>query len=264
VGTWIDISVFHLPWQRATGFALVAGSLLVLIFRSVFSHWYGSGVFDHWWTRVNANLAARLLAFGGMVVAAQMADYLYAPTNNILITRLIGWQTVGDYTPAVQIDGGMLLLVSALASVLLPRTALAHAAGNIETVRRYYIRGTLATAAVLLVAAPLMWLAAPFLFTQWLGGPLPATCAILPFVLIHTVIGGSSAVGRSILLAIGKVRVFTTSVIIAGIGNVILSYSFVKYGKMGLRGIVFGTICAVTARCAIWLGLKRIAVRWIS
>ena len=253
VGTWIDISVFHLPWQRATGFALVAGSLLVLIFRSVFSHWYGSGVFDHWWTRVNANLAARLLAFGGMVVAAQMADYLYAPTNNILITRLIGWQTVGDYTPAVQIDGGMLLLVSALASVLLPRTALAHAAGNIETVRRYYIRGTLATAAVLLVAAPLMWLAAPFLFTQWLGGPLPATCAILPFVLIHTVIGGSSAVGRSILLAIGKVRVFTTSVIIAGIGNVILSYSFVKYGKMGLRGIVFGTICAVTARCAIWL-----------
>ena len=252
-GTAFDIRVLHLPWQRATGFALVAGSILLLTLRSVFSHRYGSGVFERWWTRVKANLAWRLLTFGGMVVAAQMADYLYAPTNNILITRLIGWQTVGDYTPAVQIDGGMLLLVSALASVLLPRTALAHAAGNIATVRRYYVRGTLATAVLLLVAAPIMWLAAPFLFTQWLGGPLPATCAILPFVLVHTVIGGTSAVGRSILLAIGKVRVFTASVLVGGIANVILSYCFVRYGKLGLPGIVFGTIVAVTGRCAIWL-----------
>jgi O-antigen/teichoic acid export membrane protein len=252
-GTALGILVWHLPWQRATGFALVAGSLGVLAFRSIFSHYYESGVFNQWWKRVKWNLSLRLLGFGGMVVAAQMADYLYAPTNNILITRLIGWKTVGDYTPAVQIDGGMLLLVSALATVLLPRTALAHAAGNIETVRRYYIRGTLATGAILLFAAPILVLAAPFLFTQWLGGPLPATCAILPFVLIHTVIGGSSAVGRSILLAIGKVRVFTASVIIGGVANVVLSYTFVRYGKMGLLGIVFGTIFAVTARCAIWL-----------
>src|SRR5208282_4227692 len=102
----------HLPWQRATGFALVAGSLLLLVMRSVFSHRYGSGVFDHWWKRVQGRLVRRLLVFGGMVVLAQMADYLYAPMNNILIAKLIGWRTVGDYTPAVQIDGGMLLLVS--------------------------------------------------------------------------------------------------------------------------------------------------------
>ena len=253
VGTGIDILIFHLPWQRATGIALVAGSLLLLLMRSIFSHRYGSGVFDHWWKRVNARLVQRLLTFGGMVVAAQMADYLYAPTNNILITKLIGWRTVGDYTPAVQIDGGMLLLVSALASVLLPRTALAHAAGNTAIVRHYYIRGTLATGALLLVSAPILWLAAPFLFTQWLGGPLPATCAILPLMLIHTVIGGSSAVGRSILLAIGKVRQFTASVLIAGVGNVVLSYCFVRYFHLGLYGIVLGTIAVVTARCAIWM-----------
>ncbi|MGA3067337.1 MAG: oligosaccharide flippase family protein [Tepidisphaeraceae bacterium] len=253
VGTGVNILLFHLPWQRATGLALVAGSLLLLLIRSIFSHRYGSGVFDHWWNRVNGRLVRRLLTFGGMVVAAQMADYLYAPTNNILITRLIGWRTVGDYTPAVQIDGGMLLLVSALASVILPRTALAHAAGNHDLVRHYYIRGTLGTGALLLVSAPILWLAAPFLFTQWLGGPLPATCAILPLMLIHTVIGGSSAVGRSILLAIGKVRVFTLSVLIAGVANVVLSYCFVRYLHLGLYGIVLGTIVAVTSRCAVWL-----------
>jgi Na+-driven multidrug efflux pump len=81
---------------------------------------------------------------------------------------------------------------------------------------------------------------------------MPATQAILPLVLIHTVVGGSSAVGRSILLGMGKVKPFTIAVLIAGVSNVILSYSFVRFGGLGLNGIVLGTICAVVGRCAIW------------
>jgi Na+-driven multidrug efflux pump len=72
-------------------------------------------------------------------------------------------------------------------------------------------------------------------------------------MLIHTVIGGSSAVGRSILLAIGKVRAFTASVLIAGVANVVLNYTLVRFFHLGLKGIVLGTIVAATARCAIWL-----------
>jgi Na+-driven multidrug efflux pump len=79
------------------------------------------------------------------------------------------------------------------------------------------------------------------------------TCAILPLVLIHTVIGGSAMVGRSVLLAIGKVRPFTISVLFAGVANVIFGYCFVRFGHLGLNGIVLGTICAVTCRCAIWM-----------
>ena len=44
--------------------------------------------------------------------AAQLADYLYAPTDYILINRLLGWREVAIYTPAMQIDAGLLLLVS--------------------------------------------------------------------------------------------------------------------------------------------------------
>jgi O-antigen/teichoic acid export membrane protein len=251
-GTALDLAL-GLPWQRATGFALIGGSLVLLILRSVASHRHGSGLFEQWWRRFNPTLVRRLLTFGAMVVAAQMADYLYAPTDNLLILNLINQTTVAVYTPAVQIDGGALLLVGAVASVLLPRTALAHASGDPRLVRRYYVRGTLATFFLLLAAAPLLWLAAPFLFRLWLGNPMAATCAILPMMLIHTVIGGSSAVGRSILLAIGKVRPFTISVLVAGVANVVLSYSFVRYGHMGLRGIVLGTIVAVIGRCAIWM-----------
>jgi O-antigen/teichoic acid export membrane protein len=249
----IALLILHLPWQRATGGALVSASLILLITRALFSHQYGSGLFNQWWQRLSPRLIRRLLIFGAMVVAAQMADYLYAPTDNLLILNLINQSTVAIYTPAVQIDGGALLLVGALASVLLPRSALAHAAGDLPKVRRYYIRGTLATFFLLLAAAPILWLIAPHFFNLWLGNPMPATCAILPLMLIHTVIGGSSAVGRSILLAIGKVRPFTISVLTAGIANVTLSFIFVRYARLGLPGIILGTIVAVTARCAIWM-----------
>lgn len=252
-GTVVDLYAFHLPWQRAAGFAIISASAILLISRAVFSHIHGSGLFEKWWRRFDFTLVRRLLVFGAMVVAAQMADYLYAPTSNLLILYLLGESYVAVYTPAVQIDGGALLLVGALASVLLPRTALAYAAGDPHLVRRYYVRGTLATFFLLLIAAPILWFLAPYLFRLWLGDPMQATCALLPFVLIHTTIGGSSAVGRAILLAIGKVRAFTLSVLIAGVANVILSFSFVRYFHLGLRGIVLGTICAVAARCGIWL-----------
>ncbi|HEY1923419.1 MAG TPA: hypothetical protein VGG44_11770 [Tepidisphaeraceae bacterium] len=252
-GTAIAMLAFQLPWQRAAGGSLICASLTLLIARTLLSHYHGSGLLSQWWRRLDPRIIRRLLIFGFMVVIAQMADYLYAPTDNLLILNLINQVTVAIYTPAVQIDGGALLLVGAVATVLLPRSALAHAAGNLRLVQRYYVLGTLATFFLLLAVAPVLWFIAPYFFKLWLGNPMPATCAILPLMLIHTVIGGSSAVGRSILLAIGKVCPFTISVLIAGIANVTLSFIFVKYGHLGLRGIILGTIVAVTGRCGIWM-----------
>ncbi|MCC7349304.1 MAG: oligosaccharide flippase family protein [Phycisphaerales bacterium] len=194
-----------------------------------------------------------LLAFGVMVVLAQLADYLYAPTDYILINRLLGPQVVAAYAPAVQIDAGLLVLVGGLAAVLLPKAALAHAAGDSATVRRYYLRGTFISTLLLLMAAVAVWLIGPRLLERWLGNPMPETVAILPLVLIHTVIGGSSAVGRSILLGMGKVKAFTAAVLIGGAANVILSFLFVYAFNLGLAGIVYGTVLAVVGRCAIWM-----------
>jgi O-antigen/teichoic acid export membrane protein len=143
--------------------------------------------------------------------------------------------------------------VTGLSSVILPRTAIAHTSGEIDRVRRYYIWGTIGSAFLLLVAALVVWIASPLIFRLWLGEPMRATQAILPLVLIHTVIGGSSAVGRSILLGMGRVRAFTISVLIAGIMNVVLSYIFVRHLNLGLKGIVLGTIVVVVARAGIWM-----------
>ena len=37
------------------------------------------------------------------------------------------------------------------------------------------------------------------------------------------------------------------------VSNVLLSFVFVRYLGLSLRGIVFGTLIAVIVRCAIWM-----------
>src|SRR5205823_2951941 len=139
--------------------------------------------------RVDWTMARELLAFGSLIVIAQVADFLYAPTDCILINRLIGRDAVAFYSPAIQIDAGLLLLVSGLAAVLYPKSAVAHAGGDRAAVRRYYVRGTLASIALLLPAALLVWALSPWIFQLWFRDSMPLTRAILPLILIHTVVG---------------------------------------------------------------------------
>jgi len=203
--------------------------------------------------RLDGEILGSIFRIGGLVTLAQLADYLYAPTDYILINHFLGPRMVANYAPAIQIDAGMLLLVAAIAAVLFPRSAVAHSAGDLAVVRKYYLRGTLASAGILLVASVLMWAAAPLLFRLWLGNSMPITRTILPLVLIHTTIGGSAMVGRSVLLAAGKFTPFAISVLVAGAINVFFSYLFVKHFQLGLRGIIYGTIIAVIARCVLWM-----------
>jgi O-antigen/teichoic acid export membrane protein len=194
----------------------------------------------------------QLLWAGSLITLAQLADFLYAPTDYILIDRFISTDAIAVYAPAVQIDAGLLLLVSALAATLLPKAALAHAAGEVRTIRSYYVYGTLFSAGVILAAGSIIYVLAPSIFRLWLGDPLPQTQAILPLVLIHTILGGSSGVGRAILLGMGKVKPFAIAAIVAGVANVILSFTFVKFFNLGLNGIIYGTIAAVIGRCVLW------------
>jgi O-antigen/teichoic acid export membrane protein len=230
---------------------MIAGGLLLLT-RSWWAYLL-SGVLLPTKHPIRGEIVRALLGFGAIVTLAQVADFLYAPTDYILIDRLLGPISIAAYAPAVQIDGGLLLLAMALASVVLPRAAMAHAANDRAALRRYYLQGTAVSAALLTVVAALIWLISPWLLFAWLGNPMILTRAILPLVLINGVIGGSSAVGRSILLGAGRVRALATAALASGAANVVCSYMFVRIGGFGLRGIVLGTSVALIGRCALWM-----------
>ena len=208
------------------------------------------GRFKH----LNPAILKRLLAFGSLVTVAQIADYLYSPTDFLLISLLLHPIEAATYAPAVQIDAGILLLVGGLAAVVSPgwRWRCTHPDDR-AALRRYYFLGTFFSMGVLLFAAFGAYAIAPKLFKLWFNDKMWATRAILPLVLVHTVIGGSSSVGRSILIGMNKVGPFTAAVLIAGVSNVLLSWLFVAKFNLGLQGIIYGTICAVVGRCAIWM-----------
>jgi O-antigen/teichoic acid export membrane protein len=202
--------------------------------------------------RPTPGLTRTLLSDGAVIVLGQLSNYLYAPAAMILINRMLDPELVAYYEAAVQVDAALLLLVSSVATVLLPKAAVAHAADDVAAVRRYYVRGTLGTLALLALAAIAAIVAAPYIYPLWLGQEMRTTRAILPILLISTVIGGSGMVGRSILIGMGKAGVFTVSALIAGVANVVLAIVMVKLGY-GLRGIVIATAIVVIARAGLWL-----------
>ena len=108
-----------------------------------------------------------LLAFGSGVLLAQLADFLYAPVDFILIQNLLGpfdtatyarrcrstraaagRQRAGNGDPAARGGGSC--------------------AARAQPLRRYYVSGTLASFAMLLIAAAAVW-ATPMILRMWLG-----------------------------------------------------------------------------------------------
>jgi O-antigen/teichoic acid export membrane protein len=240
------------PAAPSAGLCWLFASVAVVVARTLVRNALAPGLSDaaggSSWPQMR-----RLAAFGATLLVAQLADFLYAPTDYVLINRLLSPADVAAYAPAVQVDAALLLLVGGLAATLFPHAAVAYAAGDTARLRRLYVKGTLASAAVLLAAGGATLAASPWLFRLWLGDDLPATRALLPLVLVHTVVGGSSGIGRSVLLGMGRVRALTVSALMAGAANVVLSATFATVGGLGLMGIVLGTVVVVVARCAVWM-----------
>jgi O-antigen/teichoic acid export membrane protein len=195
------------------------------------------------------------LAIGtGLVFVSFLADFLYAPANQILINRIrMNARELADYALVLQVDAAILLLVSALSIVLLPRVSRAAASRDYTAIRRTYVVGSIVSLALLLIGAIAAWLVAPTVFRWWLGDDMPAARAILPFVLIHTVIGGTAGIGRAVLLGLGKFAAYTVSAVLGGLFSITLAYVLLRYTSVGLIGVPIATSIAVFLRCAIWM-----------
>ena len=199
-----------------------------------------------------ASVKTTLVAIG-VIYLGQVADFLYAPTNQILIDRTLGRRALAAYVPCLQFDSALLLIVSGISVALFPRLARFYQSGDKSKLRQGYLRGSLVSLALLAAGAMIAWMTAPSAVSRWLGRIPEGTLALLPFVLLHTVIGGTAGVGRAVLLAMGRFRAYTISAVIGGVANVGLALLFVLGFGWGLRGVALATIVAVVARCAIWM-----------
>jgi O-antigen/teichoic acid export membrane protein len=196
------------------------------------------------------------LAFGtiAVVYVGSLADYMYAPFNQLFLGATYGTVAVAHYAAIIQVDAALLLLVAGLASLILPKSASAFAAGDMRTVRRYYVRGSLISLGLLTGAAIIVWTLAPQLFRLWLGPLVPGDLRwMLGLVLLHTIIGGTAGIGRSVLLGMGKIQAYTISALLGGLLNIALVFLFAFWFQWHIAGLIVATILSVTIRCAIWM-----------
>jgi O-antigen/teichoic acid export membrane protein len=206
---------------------------------------------------IHGPTARHLLAFGTMLTISQLSDFLYAPTDFILINNLLPAarmpQLLADYSVVAQFDAGFLLLTAAVPTVLYPRASRALAKRDVPLLRKYYFRGTFLMLALLILAAAVLVIIRKPLLLAWLHTEMPGTRIILPLMLVHTIVNGSTAPARAILLAAGKARVFAWSALAAGILNLVISYLLLRYTSLELVGVIIGTLVAVILRCAFFL-----------
>lgn len=231
----------------AVGFALANATLLccrVVLYRNGFSRkWHG----------FEPAVAKMLLISGLFVLIAQLADWFYAPFNQILIERYLSVETLAAYVPALQVDAALLLLVSGLSVVMLPYAARAMQSHDYLRLRRIYLSGTLFALGVLSVAAVVVVWQDEWLFTRWFGDSLPQTQAMLPWIMVHTVIGASAMPARAVLLGMGHFKVYAIAALAGGMANLILAVIFLVTTSWGIYAIIYATILTVSIRCLIWM-----------
>lgn len=203
----------------------------------------------------NERALVRTMVWPSMILLlGHLADFCYAPLNQLLLGKTRGAVAVAAYAPALQLDAALLLLTAAISTTLLPHLTRKLAEGSIEQVRRDYLRSVIASVAITGLAAGVVMLMAGPLLRAWLGSSLPEGAGWLArLVLTHTILGAPAGPSRALLLAAGRYRTYTAAALLAGVTNAVgctLILTLTSWGPEAVIGVTIGT---VLLRCTIWM-----------
>ena len=173
-----------------------------------------------------------------MLLLPQVAIQIYAVLDKTMIGQLTNdMNQVAYYDQAQKVVRALLLIVSAMSTVMCSRIANSYSKGQLKNMKKYLQQSI---NMVWLIATPLIFgifatvnEVVPIYFGEGYDSVIPLMCAT-SFILIA--IGLNNVTGMQYLIQTNKQNVFTISVTIGAIVNVILNIIFIK---------IFGTIGAV-------------------
>ncbi|MFE8701744.1 flippase [Cytobacillus sp. FJAT-54145] len=173
----------------------------------------------------------------------QIAIQIYLVLNKTMLGIFSNTNEVGYFDNADKVVKIVLSIVTAMGVVMLPRVANTFAKGQINRVKEYlYHSFDFAS----YLSIPLMFgLAGIALeFAPWFFGPEFSKsglliCVISPIVLF---IAWSNVIGQQYLMPIGNMRVYTYSVVMGAIINLILN--FLLIGPYQSTGTAIATVIA--------------------
>ena len=207
---------------------------------------------------VTRDLSKRLLKTGSLFFALQIAMAVGYQTDNIVITRIIGPESVASYSVALKVFQAVPTFLGFFMLALWPAYGEAMACGDYAWIEKIYRKSISLNFVIGVIAASLLFLSAPTLIRVWAGKNLEPShlllVALAGYCVTNTLIGPISAIMNGMNLL--RFQSITWSLM--AIANLTLSIYLTR--SIGVSGVAFGSMItqAIFILCPSVLYLRKV------
>lgn len=197
-----------------------------------------------------------MMRFSGYSLLAGLGYLLYYSTDSLIISNLdeLGEGSIVDYNVAQRWDPQIRLLVMAFVSILTPLMTADAAVGNLDRLRRTFLRGMRYSLTLgLYPCVTLGILAEPFL-RAWLGsGFSQVSVPIMQTIMAGFAVSIPGIIGYELMFARGRIGAAAIVSALGGVASLVLSVVLVKVAGLGLLGVGLGSVVALVGVNGLYL-----------
>jgi O-antigen/teichoic acid export membrane protein len=183
----------------------------------------------------------RIFSFSVYVLLLQAGARLAFETDALVIGAFLGVGAVPFYVVANSLIVYLMEFVIAIAAVVSPMATRLSSEGNVEELRRIFLKWTKVALSLSLMAGVFLIVLGPAFLGRWIDASFEEPAGLVLQILMASslVFLPARGVALPILMGIGKPRVPTLAFLAAGVLNVGLSIGLA--GPFGLAGVAIGT-----------------------
>jgi O-antigen/teichoic acid export membrane protein len=189
--------------------------------------------------------ATKILGLGLMFFLLQIAYTLSFSSDNIVIAQVLGAAAVAAYAVPQKLFSIAPMLVAMGITPLWPAYGEALTRGDVEWVRKTFVRSLQYTFLITVSLGAVLTLAGPWIMRVAIGKTFNVPLSLLVTLSVWGVVNGISAVLSMLLNGAGVMKVQTIFAVISSAVNLALSIFFTR--RFGLIGVCLGSIVAQLA-----------------
>jgi O-antigen/teichoic acid export membrane protein len=195
----------------------------------------------------------RLLSYGLPFTALRFLGVVYAQMDRTIIAVALSAAAVARYEVAYRVHSLAAVMLSVAPSAILPAAAYIGAAGDVDRLRRLYLRGTRYALAMALPVGLAAMIYARAIILAWVGPRYAGLTGVTRLFLVYPLLVAVHTIGVTMLLGLGRMRE-TVQLNALSVGvNLVVSVALV--GPLGIEGVVIGTLVGYLV---IWIPYTRL------
>ena len=178
---------------------------------------------------------------GVMFFIMQISTLIVNSTDNLLISKMYGAETVTPYSMVYKVFYAVISLHGLINMPMWPAYSQAEAAGDIDFIRNGLKKINQLTAVISVGVVSLIFLFKP-IAKLWLGRELEYPAGLITLMAVFTLLNIWSNNYGSLLCGVGYVKISTMVAIMGAVLNIPVSIFCAQVLKMGVVGVLAGSV----------------------